>query len=178
MGLLARFLDRPQPALSTPPSVRPDDAMRDQTRRELVSMALRDTLKKYGIAAGCITAEALPSVSAARQRGLHLQLVFREWNPHLLGYVVALEAMVRSRLLRLDPLSAGWVVGMSWKFAPLDASKWPQLPALGPLYRHEPASGPAPDTAAGMLRQLLGPGDASHARRAARSGDFSPTLPM
>lgn len=175
MGLLARLLGRSQAALPAPPAVRPEEALRDQTRKELISMALRDTLKKHGIRSGCIAAEGLPCVSAARQRGLHVQLVFRDWDPGVLRYVVALEAAVRSRLLRLDPLSAAWVVGMSWRFAPLDPSTWPQLSPPDPLHARMAA---APAASNGTLRQVLSVGDAFHARKAYGARDFGPTLPM
>jgi hypothetical protein len=59
---------------------------RERTRRELISMAVRDTLKKHELAAGCITVDALPGFTATKHRGMHIQLVFREWQPNLLPW--------------------------------------------------------------------------------------------
>jgi hypothetical protein len=155
---------------------------RERTRRELISMAVRDTLKKHGLAGGSITAEALPSVTATKHRCMHIQLVFRDWQPSLLAYVVALEAAVKERLHRLDPLSPSWITGVSWRFEPHDRTVWPQLPTLAPAgarvapARHADAGRPQ------SLEGLLRTGDeafmaTAHGQLAAPA-DFSPTLPM
>ena len=132
MGILGRLLaggtkDDGEGALS-----RLQATTREQTRRGLVATAVRDTLGRHGLAPGCITAEALPGTTAASQRGLHIQLVFRDWQPSLSSYVVSLESAVKSSLRRLDPLSPSWVTGMSWRFEPKNRALWPRLPAAAP----------------------------------------------
>lgn len=156
---------------------------RERTRRELISMAVRDTLKKHGLAAGCVTADALPSFTSAKHRGMHIQLVFRDWHPTLLSYVVALEAAVKERLHRLDPLSPAWITGLSWRFEPQDRSRWPQLPKLTPASASSAsARGAPPVPGTAVMQELLQSGDEAF-RRAGRqldaaSPEFSPTLPM
>lgn len=150
-------------------------ATREQTRRELIAMAVRDTLKKHGIAAGCIAGEALEVVAAGRERGMHLQLVFKDWQPSLLSYVVALEASIRARLLRLDPLSANWITGVSWRFEP--GQQWPQMPS-GKWTAASTAARQALRTGTRRsVEKLLESGDTAFGA-GARTPDFSPTLPM
>jgi hypothetical protein len=184
MGLVARLLGRQRK--NDVDDVRGVSRLqavtRERTRRELISMAVRDTLKKHGLADGTVTADALPSVTAAKHRCMHIQLVFRDWQPSLLAYVVALESAVKERLHRLDPLSPSWITGVSWRFEPQDRTVWPKLPTLSPV--SVPAA-PARHTDPGRsqsLEKLLRSGDAAfmttvHGQLAA-SADFSPTLPM
>jgi hypothetical protein len=175
MGLVARLLgqepwdDHEEQRIS-----RLQATTREQTRRELVSMAVRDTLKKHGLPPGCITADALPGVTPTRHRGVHIQLVFRDRQASLLAYVVALESAVKSRLQRLDPLAPAWVTGISWRFEPADRTVWPKLPAPAkPEDRAQPAV---------ALEALLEAGDEAfiptHGGDAAAATAFSPTLPM
>lgn len=130
MNLIPRWLARrPQPA--APRALAPVATERDGTRRELLSMAVRDTLRKHGIPVEWITAETSPVVTARRERGIHLRLVLRQWQPALPGYAVAIQQAVTARLARLDPLSCDWLAGVSWKFEPADAALCPALPDPG-----------------------------------------------
>ena len=154
-------------------------ASREQTRRELVAMALRDVLKRHGLAAGCITAEGLADPADSRQDGVHIQLVYRDGQSNLLAYVLALEAAVKSRLERLDPLSPAWITGLSWRFEPKDRARWPQLPHMArSAFVPAAAMGRGGRSAAGALDALLRTGDAAFQHKVAAQLEFSPTLPM
>jgi hypothetical protein len=97
---------------------------------------------------------------------MHLRLVLREWQPRLLACSVALQRAVRTRVLRLDPLSPAWFTGVSWRFDLVDESGCPELP---PPEEWQSAAG----TAATLLQErdqaFRGRGEAS---------DFCPTQPM
>jgi hypothetical protein len=184
MGLVERLLGRPgkNDAVDERGVSRLQSVTRERTRRELISMAVRDTLKKHGLADSAITAEALPSVTATKHRCMHIQLVFRDWQPSLLAYVVALESAVKERLHRLDPLSPSWITGMSWRFEPHDRKVWPQLPTPAPASTRVAPARPADAGRPQSLEKLLRSGDevfmgTVHAQLAAPA-DFSPTLPM
>jgi hypothetical protein len=41
-----------------------------EPRRELISTAVWDTIRKHGLPVGCITADALPSYTSTRHRGI------------------------------------------------------------------------------------------------------------
>ncbi|MEJ8839998.1 hypothetical protein [Ramlibacter sp. AN1133] len=178
MGLVTRLFGRKRSEAREAGLSHLQIATREQTRRELIALALRDTLKRHGLAAGCITAEALPSV-VGRRRGLHIQLVFRDWQPSLLSYVVALEAAVKARLAHLDPLSTSWLMGMSWRFEPTERSLWPQLPAPELRSRSPPVLRDAIGAAHRFPKDnLLPAGDDRFQDSIAARPDFSPTLPM
>lgn len=184
MGFVARLLGRKRKDNGEEGGISQlQAAMRERTRRELISMAVRDTLKKHGLSAGSVTADPLPSFTSSRHRGMHVQLVFRDWQPSLLSYVVALESAVKSRLERLDPLSPAWITGMSWRFEPKDRTVWPQLPPSGkssanpiPVHRVDTTRSDA------AFQNLLRTRDDDFMPTARQDlavvPDFSPTLPM
>ena len=184
MGIFARLLGgdtKVEKEIRT--GSRLQEATRERTRCELISMAVRDTLKRHGLAAGCITADALPSTTSGKHRGMHIQMIFRDWQPNLLAYVVALESAVRSRLERLDPLSPAWITGVSWRFEPKDRTVCPQLPAAaGSLATAGAANSvrvrPAAHQSIAALEKLLQSGDRQFSAAGRTQADFSPTLPM
>ena len=157
---------------------------RDATRRELVSMAVRDTLRRHGIPAEWIAAEASPVLTARKERGIHLRFVLRHWHPALPGCVVALQKNVCARLARLDPLSCEWLVGVSWKFEPADDRLCPALPepaywcAERPLPAELAERRRAAADSRDTLKRLLGRGDEAFAGRAGTGNEFSATQPM
>lgn len=178
MGLVARLFGRTSTTPQDRGYSRLQTSSRDQTRRELIAMAVRDTLKKHGLGSARITADAVPGIAGNRHAGMHIQLVLRAWEPALLSYVVGLQEAVRQRLLRLDPLSPSWVAGVSWRFEPDDAGRWPQLPTAGKWNAVAAAPAVPARRSTANLDKLLQSGDAAYGQRAAANSDFSPTLPM
>lgn len=177
MGFVALLFGKAPKNTQQAPASRLQSATREQTRRQLVTMALRDTLKRTGLATDCITAEGLVG-SAARERGLHVQLVIRSYQPTLLSYVVAFEHALRVTLRRLDPLSPTWMLGITWRFEPENPLTWPQLPSAQ-RRPAEMAPSATPSSASNAhLNALLQPGDATFRHRRAAQSGFSPTLPM
>lgn len=179
MGLIAHFFGKAPKVSQDEGLSRLQVATREQTRRELMAMALRDTLKKHGLAVGSITPDALSGVVGGRQRGMHVQLVFNDWEPRLLSYVVALERAFKARLRLLDPLSQSWLLGVTWRFDPADPMSWPQLPTVGARKLASAAhSVTVPSRTTAPLEALLQSRDAAFREKGAAHADFSPTLPM
>lgn len=178
MGIVQRIFSRSEHGLRLQPMSRLADATREQTRKELISMALRDTLKRYGFPAHCVAAEGVPGSSAGRSRGMHVQFVIRDCTPSFLPYAVAVQAAVRARLLRLDPFSASWVVGMSWRFEPVDTNQWPQLSAPRRVDASAPSGVVHSNPGRASFKDDFERSEVEHSALLARSGDFSPTLPM
>ncbi len=183
MNLLDRVfarksLGRPQVAIDQRNHVR-----LDASRRELLSMAVNDTLKTNGIPTTWITAEASPTLNARKERGLHLRLVVREWQPTLLEHGFALQKLIKAHMTRLDPLSPQWITGISWKFELADETRCPSMPS--PAYwqalaahsasQPERMSNEAEPRAA--LERLIGGGDRKRRRLPDHDG-WSPTQPM
>ena len=145
-------------------TIRDRDSHRQQTRRELLSMALRDTLKKNGIPQSWISVETQVALTNTRERGIHLRLVLHECQPGVVQYAIPLQRAVTARLHRLDPLSASWMTGVSWRFAVSDTSLPPELP-------------PPSHWAAGSGRSEAPRKSVSLPRRQVVA-DFGPTQPM
>jgi hypothetical protein len=101
---------------------------RDEIRRELLNLAVRETLRKHGIPQSWIQADMSSALTTRKLRGVHLRLLVREWQPELLTYTVGVQRAIQSRLLRLDPLSINWLAGISWQYHPVDDSTCPALP--------------------------------------------------
>ena len=166
------------PADSREPATLP---LREDTRSELLKIALRDTLHRNGIPVQWIQAECHSATTATRQRGIHLRLVLRQWEPRLLPYAVAVQRSVRQRIMRLDPLAATWLTGISWRLEPQDDTPCPALPAPD-FWRQQAAvlqpAAPADDRRH-ALKAAMDAGDAGYVRPgAAERVDFAPTRPM
>jgi hypothetical protein len=177
MTLIDRLLGR-GPVPPTPGTHPSGAGARDAARRELVALAVRDTLRKHGIPADWITSEAGPALTARRERGIQLRLVLRHWHPALPTCVVALQKSVVARLASLDPLCSDWLVGVAWKFEPADDSLCPTLPHPGYWQPQAAEAGTAGAVdARRALKRLFGRGDESFAGRSSADA-FSPTQPM
>ena len=177
MGLIAKLLGQPAKAAAGKRESRLAMRTRDQTRRELLARAVRDTLNKHGVPPDSIIADALAGSAQGQPEGVHLLLIFREWHPGLLPHLVSLEQALRSRLARIDPLSTTWLAGVLWRFQPVQPSQWPQLPALGQWASPRPAS-PHRSAARQDMEAVVERGDAAFSQRSGDGDDFSPTLPM
>jgi hypothetical protein len=167
---------RPQATPVLPPE------QRNQTRRNLVNIAVRDALKKHGVPAKWISTSILNWNLGKGRAGLHVQFSMDEWHPRFLPYMVAFQRAVRERLIRLDPLSRDWLVGTSWKMEPANGGYCPGMP--DPAYWASSAQPKdliklpielidEPDSKRTLLDRLIPSHSASRYH-----ADFSPTQPM
>jgi hypothetical protein len=173
-----RWFVRPRRVEEHAPVSIASQQQRDETRRELLAMAVRDTLRKNGVPAQWFATEMLATMTPARERGVQLRLVLREWQPQLLAYTVALQRAIEEKLRRIDPLSPAWLAGITWKFEPADDRLCPQMPnaeywkAEGASTRPE-----ATNDVASKFEALWRKAEAA-LPGAAESADFVPTQPM
>jgi hypothetical protein len=131
---------------------------RDATRRQLLATAVRDTLRTHGIPAGWLTTETLTAATGGKERGMHLRLILRD--DRLLPYAVGLQKDVTARITRLDPLSATWMAGISWKLDVPEDAGFAKLPDAGHWQRlisnpSAPEVKPAPEAQAVSPRVVL-----------------------
>lgn len=126
-------------------------------RRELLRVALQDTLKRRGIPAQWVGADVLAATSRTGEAGLHWRLSIRHWDPRLLIHGVALQNALITRVLMFDPMAETWLMGVSWQYALGDESMCPALPHPGswtavarPPAQAEPAS--LPGGSAGVIQ--------------------------
>jgi hypothetical protein len=101
------------------------------TRRELLRVALGETLRRQGIPASWITAEMLTATSRNRETGIHWRLVIKHWEPQLMLHTVALQNRLVGRVQMFDPMAETWLMGISWQFGLPDESACPNLPHPG-----------------------------------------------
>jgi hypothetical protein len=101
------------------------------SRRELLRVALRDTLNRHGIPASWISAEVFATSSRTGERGVQWRLIVKHWDPRLLACSIALQNALIKRAISFDPLATNWLTGISWQFQLEDESKCPALPHPG-----------------------------------------------
>lgn len=129
MGLIQKFLrtDRGSPE---EPATQPADpgASRAALTRDLLRVALRDTLRHHGIPLDWLSCDLFSSTTRNGTAGFHWRLIVRHWDPRLVVHAPAIEEALFQRLATLDPEAADWLTGISWQFAIADRTACPKLP--------------------------------------------------
>jgi hypothetical protein len=123
MGLMKKILGRgangTTAADESPQSDESDKAAdhskgRD-TRRELVQVVLRDTMRKHGIPSDWIDCRIL-SMQTQRKAGMHVQFVVRQGDEQLLNYVHAFQDSFWEEILKFEPQAREWLFSVAWQF--------------------------------------------------------------
>lgn len=138
---------QPHSQLSSSPSHQ-HAASQGTTRRELLRVALRDTLHRHGIPEDWIGAEVLGTTSRTGERGVHWRLLVKHWDPRILAHGVAIQHALIKRVTTFDPVASTWLSGISWQFALPDESICPPLPHPGSWTSALPEAAPPPAPAA------------------------------
>lgn len=112
-------------------------------RKDLLKLALRETLMYAGIPQQWLSADLLRTTNARKETGVHVRFLLKHWDPRLMLHGLALEQEFTRRVLVLDPEAADWLMGFSWQFALSDASASPPLPHPGSWTAAPPEGGPA-----------------------------------
>ena len=144
MGIFSRFFGQPAPVrpfplsrpAAMPDSKLPDSRPGDNTRRELVHVALSDIRRRHGIPTAWLDCEVLvlpgrepgrePSRGSESQLLVHLLIL--HWDERLLKYSLAIQRQLTVQLIRLDPASSQWLQGVVWQFAPGATSPFMSMP--------------------------------------------------
>ncbi len=168
-----------------------------QIRKDVLKVALRETLLRHGIPSAWLSADVLRTPTPKREEGLHVRFLVRHWDARLPQFGPALQQEFTQRLLMLDPKAGDWLMGFSWQFALPDPSLCPSLPPAGswtaapvaareaaPAQPEQPSAdviqgpvriAPAADDPRADLERLLAVRDADHQRHSADS--YAPTRP-
>ncbi len=118
-----------------------DFAAQLPTRRELLRVRTRNTLRMAGIPETWVEPQVLVEPQG-RRTFLHLRLVVRHWDERLLRYTVAFQTRLMSEIERIDPQARQWLLSIVWCF-PLDmASPYPELPQPSAWLDAEPRQQP------------------------------------
>ncbi len=144
-----------------------DFAAQLPTRRELLRVRTRNTLRMAGIPEAWVEPQVLVEPQGKRTF-LHLRLVVRHWDERLLRYAVAFQTRLMSEIERIDPQARQWLLSIVWCF-PLDmTSPYPELPQpsawLDAEPQPQPPQQPEQDDVQSDLAQLLALRDAELTR--------------
>lgn len=130
-------------------------------RRELLRLALRQSLSRNGIPVHWIGAEAVEVPGPGNP--LHVRLLVQHWDDRLPKLFLAFQEDFEQRLLAVEPLARTWLRGFSWQFQLVDPTPHPRLPEPGSwLESREVVSAPAP---------LVSPANAAAAAASAVAAD-------
>jgi hypothetical protein len=163
LGFTRASAPRPGPLSQSglPPSQQPSSSgSQSRTRRELLRVALRDTVNRHGIPGAWLDAEVLVATSRSGERGIHWRLVVKHWDPRLLVHALAIQEALIKRLTTFEPLASDWLTGISWQFATPDDSPVPAMPHPGSWTDPSPARlaiVPTPEVAGGSGDVIVGP---------------------
>ena len=114
------------------------------TRRELVRVMTRDTLRATGIPEGWIECHVLLELARDGQTFVHLRLVVKHWDVRLLQYTIAFQHLLMAEITRFDPAAQEWLLSISWQYQSGDSCPFPDMPDPQ-LWQAPPvAIGPAP----------------------------------
>lgn len=103
---------------------------RISSRREVLHIVLRETMRQHGIPSDWIECRSLSMVSANKSTGTYVTLIVRNGHDRLLPYVPAFQASFRKALERFDPRLGDWLRGLAWQFE-LDEANPADMPTSG-----------------------------------------------
>lgn len=141
MGLLNKLFKAPDKA--GPESVSPtgtrfeqsdedDDALeREASRRELVKLVLRESMRRHAVPSDWIDCRMLPVVTSKRKSGVHVQLIVKQGQASLLGYIPAFQSSLMAEVEKYDARAWDWLLSISWQFDGITASTGGQMPGAG-----------------------------------------------
>ncbi|KQT07608.1 hypothetical protein [Ramlibacter sp. Leaf400] len=201
MGLLNKIF-RPEPkggdTASVPPSATrfqvTDSGTEDEkaearqaVRRELVQVTLRETMRRHAVPSDWMEVRMLPVVTSKGKSGMHVQLVVKQGQGSLLGYIPAFQSGFMAEIEKFEPRAWDWLFSISWQFAAITASNGGEE-AAGSWQAASPVTAPAParperqvedDDVAQDLKALFAIRDAAMKPRADDTPpDFEPTRPF
>ena len=108
-----------------------EQGARNASRREVVHVVLRDTMRKHGIPSDWIEDRVLSVVNREGVSSTHVQFIVRGGEERLMAYVHAFQDSFRRELVRVEPRAKEWLRSLSWEF---------QGAAPGPGAMPDPAS--------------------------------------
>lgn len=86
------------------------------TRRELVRMLTRDSLRFSGIPDGWMESQVLLELGRGGQTFIHLRLVVKHWDERLLQYTAAFQRRLRAEIERFEPTAREWLLSITWQY--------------------------------------------------------------
>jgi hypothetical protein len=161
MGLLNKIFkgpDRPGPDSVNPTGTRiveaddqdDDAAEREASRRELVKLVLRESMRRHAVPSDWIDCRMLPVVTSNRKSGFHVQLVVKQGQASLLNYIPAFQSSLMAEVEKYDPRAWDWLLTISWQFEGITSRTGGQLPAAGGWNVRDAGAASAASVASGV----------------------------
>lgn len=154
MGLMQRLFGASKTPVPATPSQLPPAAdtttveldSQAATRRELVRMLTRDSLRFSGIPDGWIELQVLLELGRGGQTFIHLRLLVRHWDEGLFRYAVAFQRRLRAEIERFEPGAREWLSTITWQYEVDDLCPFLFMPdaASWGAVNLAPGSAPAP----------------------------------
>src|SRR6476659_1019751 len=153
MGLLNKIFkgpDRVGPDTVSPTGTRfeesddhDESAERETSRRELVKLVLRESMRRHAVPSDWIECRMLPVVTSKRKSGVHAQLIVKQGQASLLGYIPAFQSSLMAEVEKYDARAWDWLLSISWQFAGITSSTGGQMPGAADWNVHAPETGAA-----------------------------------
>jgi hypothetical protein len=126
---------------------------RNQPRRELVQVILRDTMRKHSIPSDWIECRILSAVTRSGRRGLHVNFVVRQAHDRLLPYVFSFQDSFQRELARFEPRCRDWLLSLGWEFTGMNAASLADSRASSPAAGATSAAATEAERAGGDTEQ-------------------------
>ncbi|TFY97037.1 hypothetical protein [Ramlibacter humi] len=86
-----------------------------ELKREILNMALKDTVVRHGVPPAWMVVELAPAPMLNGRPQWDARLVVREWSPRLMQYSVAFEKSFMHRISVIDATWRQWLKGCTWQ---------------------------------------------------------------
>ena len=89
---------------------------RNEPRRDLVKVVLRETMRRHGIPSDWIECRALSVLTKQHKSGMHVQFLVLHSDHELLKWVHAFQESFWEQIVRMDPTAHDWLFSVGWEF--------------------------------------------------------------
>ncbi|WP_427912536.1 hypothetical protein ACPWT1_18165 [Ramlibacter sp. MMS24-I3-19] len=126
-----------------------DSIQREASRRELIKLVLRESMRRHAVPSDWIECRILPVVNSRRRSGVHLQLVVKQGQARLLNYIPPFQSSLMAEIEKYDPRAWDWLLSISWQFDGITSSSGGVMPGAAdwtakPSDPFAPATSPVP----------------------------------
>jgi len=87
-----------------------------RARQDLVRMALRDTLRKYGTPSDWIDVRTLSAVTRDQRTGMHVQFLVHKADRQVMNYLHAFQETFWQEIESIDSRARQWLFSVGWEF--------------------------------------------------------------
>ncbi|PKO61073.1 MAG: hypothetical protein CVU24_10280 [Betaproteobacteria bacterium HGW-Betaproteobacteria-18] len=108
-----------------------DQPKKSDLRREMIRLALKSVLRRYGIPFQWIGCEVVPMARSGDSQLMLIQLVLRKWHEGLMSYAPELQNQLLNEIQFFDSNAEAANFLFVWKFAPDCGYPNGQLPEPG-----------------------------------------------